>query len=214
MPAAPPGSSGHGHGHAHALPSAESGPPVTSAKLATWLFLASEVMFFTGLIGAYLVLKVSARPFETPEGWQTAFSLPQRHLDKWVALTNTLILIASGWFMVRATVAARDAARLQNNLALSIGLGLLFIGIKAFEWKAHLAHGFTPWANPFFGMYYVMTGMHVLHMVGGLVPMTAALGTSLMGGKVRPQTMELLALYWAFVDVVWIFLFPLLYLVP
>jgi heme/copper-type cytochrome/quinol oxidase subunit 3 len=211
------------HGHGHGAPFQFSGPPVAPAKFGMWLFLSSEIMFFTGLIGAYIVLKISAPALTDDSGVAlrdshgavvTAFSLEQRHLKKGVAFVNTLVLICSSLTMVMALVGVqeRNTAKFRMYLWLTVACALFFLGVKVYEYWDKFAHGNAPWANNFFGIYFTLTGVHALHMVGGVVPFLIILLRSYMGIQPKEQTIELFGLYWHFVDIVWIFLFPLLYL--
>ena len=186
------------HVDAQGFPAGMSGP-----KVAVWWFLASEIMVFGGLITSYIVFRLGGT------GWAEA----SHHLSVTLAALNTLVLLTSSYTVVRAFVAAEqaDAPAFRINLALTILGGLIFLGIKAVEYTIEIRAGFTPDAGIFWSFYYTMTGLHALHVLGGVVVnavILAAAGTSMR----RPHRVELAGLYWHFVDVVWIFLFPLLYL--
>jgi len=114
---------------------------------------------------------------------------------------------------VWAFVAAErgDAAGLRTNLGLTVLGGLIFLGIKAIEYTTEIRAGFTPSAGIFWSFYYTMTGLHALHVLGGVVVNVVVLVAAASSLK-HPHRVELAGLYWHFVDVVWIFLFPLLYL--
>lgn len=186
------------HVDAQGLPAPMSGP-----KVAVWWFLASEIMVFGGLITSYIVFRLGGT------GWAEA----SHHLSVTLAAVNTLVLLTSSYTVVLAFVAAEqaDARAFRTTLALTILGGLIFLGIKAVEYTIEIRAGFTPGAGIFWSFYYTMTGLHALHVLGGVVVnavMLAAAATSMR----RPHRVELAGLYWHFVDVVWIFLFPLLYL--
>ena len=183
---------------AEGLPGGLTGP-----KLAVWWFLASEIMVFGGLIASYLVFRLGGT------GWGAA----SEHLSLTFAAVNTLVLLTSSYTVVRAFVAAErgDLAGLRVNLGLTVLGGLLFLGIKGLEYATEMRAGFTPDAGIFWSFYYTMTGLHGLHVLGGVVLNLVVLVTA-RASLAHVHRVELAGLYWHFVDVVWIFLFPLLYL--
>ncbi len=176
---------------------------ITAGKVGVWWFLASEIMVFGGLITSYIVFRLGG------PGWAEA----SHHLSLTLATVNTLVLLTSSFTVVRAFVAAErgDARALRRHLALTILGGLVFLGIKAIEYAIEIHAGFMPGTGIFWSFYYTMTGLHALHVLGGVVVNGVVLATE--GRHARnPHRVELAGLYWHFVDVVWIFLFPLLYL--
>lgn len=186
------------HAEAQAVPGG-----VPAGKVAVWWFLASEIMVFGGLISSYIVFRLGGA------GWAEA----SHHLSVTLAAVNTVVLLTSSYTVVQAFVAAErgETSRLRLNLALTILGGLVFLGIKAIEYTTEIRAGFTPGAGIFWSFYYGMTGLHGLHVLGGIVVNVVVLATE--GRRLRnPQRVELAGLYWHFVDVVWIFIFPLLYL--
>ncbi len=180
------------------LPLGLSGP-----KIAVWWFLASEIMVFGGLIASYIVFRLGSST------WAEA----SHHLSMTFAAVNTLVLLTSSYTVVRAFVAAErgDATGLRINLGLTVLGGLLFLGLKAVEYTTEIRAGFTPGTGIFWSFYYTMTGLHALHVLGGVVVNAVVLVAAAASLK-HPHRVELAGLYWHFVDVVWIFLFPLLYL--
>lgn len=186
------------HAEAQSLPGGVSGP-----KVAVWWFLASEIMLFGGLIASYLVFRLGG------PGWADA----SHHLSAPLAALNTLVLLTSSYTVVRAFVAAErgDARGLRTNLGLTVLGGLLFLGIKAVEYTTEIRAGFTPSSGIFWSFYYTMTGLHALHVLGGIVVNVVVL-VATASSLEHPHRVELAGLYWHFVDLVWIFLFPLLYL--
>jgi heme/copper-type cytochrome/quinol oxidase subunit 3 len=186
------------HVEAHGLPGG-----VTAGKVGVWWFLASEIMVFGGLIASYIVFRLGGA------GWAES----SHHLSVTLAAVNTLVLLTSSFTVVQAFVAADrgDVRALRGYLALTILGGLLFLGIKSIEYTTEIRAGFTPSAGIFWSFYYTMTGLHGLHVLGGIVVNGVILATAATCVK-NPQRVELAGLYWHFVDVVWIFLFPLLYL--
>ncbi len=192
--------------------------PVTgvySGKLGTWLFLASEVMLFGGLFSAYVLLKVGA-PAEGPAAWPAHGAT---ELSWKIGAFNTLVLIVSSVTMVMAWAALKggDLGKGRMYLAVTIALALLFIVIKLLlEYIPKYQHGLTPDHNNFYALYFTMTGLHALHIIGGVVVIGYFL---LFGHKLwftNPEyytnRIECTGLYWHFVDLVWIFLFPVMYL--
>ena len=190
-------------GHA-AAPTATGIP---NGKLGMWVFLASEVMFFTGLIGAYVVLRLSNPAWPGSDG----------HLIVHIGTINTLVLICSSTTIVMALAAAQRVALplMRRWLLATILLGTLFLTIKGFEYAAKFEHHLFPSTNIFWSCYFVLTGFHALHVIGGIVFNALVLGASRTerAWATWSQRLELAGLYWHFVDIVWIFLFPLLYLI-
>ncbi|HYD48645.1 MAG TPA: cytochrome c oxidase subunit 3 family protein [Terriglobales bacterium] len=193
-----------------------------TVTLGMWLFLVNEIMFFGGLFLVYTVYR-SAFP--------EAFAAASHHLDIQLGTINTAVLIGSSLTMALAVHAAQLGHRgqLQLFLILTIVLGSIFLGIKGVEYshKFHELHvpgalfewhenpGFAGGAELFFGLYFIMTGMHALHMVIGIVILAILVRNSYRGdyGPHYFTPVEMTGLYWHFVDIVWIFLFPLLYLI-
>jgi cytochrome c oxidase subunit 3 len=194
-------------------------PPVRGASpaLGMWVFIASELLFFGGLLTAYGYARVHAG---------SGFVSASRHTDVVLGTLNTAVLLTSSAVIALAAACAehhghrRWTARL---LLATAGLGCVFLAIKGFEWNQEWQEGlfpgpgFTlhePGAQLFFMLYYVMTGLHGVHMICGIVAVLLfARATRARKAWARPDRVEALALYWHFVDIVWIFLYPLLYLV-
>jgi nitric oxide reductase NorE protein len=144
------------------------------------------------------------------------FSVSQRQLDPLTGLASALFLLTSSWCMVEAVHATRRnaerAAALYLNLALL--LGAFFAGNKLIEYSDKIAHGLSPVSNGFFTFYFLITGLHFIHVIGGMVFMghcRMRLSTEL-GSKNFRKKMENVGLFWHFVDVLWLFIFPMLYL--
>lgn len=168
-----------------------------------WWFLSSEVAVFGGLIVTYLLNRL-----RHPE-WGVEAS----HTAPAIGATNTMVLLTSSLAMVLAHKAASqgDGKRAVRWMGLTLLLGLLFLGFKAIEYSREIHHGFVPQRSLFWSFYYLMTGLHGLHVIAGLVAI-ASVASAVHHGK-HFYRVESVGLYWHFVDVVWIFLFPLLYLV-
>lgn len=190
-----------------------------AAKLGMWIFLATEVLFFGGLFLAYTVYR-----FLNPE----TFAAASRHTEVLLGGVNTAVLLVSSTFMALAVRAAQLGRRRDLILLLlaTAALGIGFMVIKGFEYHKdfveHLVPGASflwPEANPraaemFFWLYFAMTGLHAIHVTIGIVVMLV-LAFLARGGRFENgnfMAIEVAGLYWHFVDIVWVFLFPLLYL--
>lgn len=182
-------------------------PGVTTTKFAMWLFLASEVMFFAGLIASYIALRLG-----TPD-WPVAAEL----LNVPLTGVNTFLLICSSVTMVKAFAAIERGNRegLWKFLLLTAALGLVFVGIKAYEWNELLHEHITPITNLFGATYFTLTGFHAAHVLGGVAAIGYVVVRALQGrySEEHHDTVEVLGLYWHFVDIVWIFLFTIIYLI-
>ncbi len=179
---------------------------IPNGKLGMWLFLASEVMLFATLFTTYIVLRISAPSW--PRGWEV--------LNVPLAMLNTFILITSSVTMVMAFAKAfeRKKEAFRIYLGLTILLALCFLVVKGFEYGSKFHHGHFPSTSIFYAIYFTTTGLHGLHIIGGIIFNSYLLLRSgadwdhpLFVGRV-----EYAGLYWHFVDIVWIFLFPALYL--
>lgn len=181
---------------------------MTNSKLGIWMFLASEVMLFGGLFSAYILLRTGVPDW--PHG--------ASHLNIPLATLNTMILITSSVTMVMAwaSIAMKNLGGYKKYMSFTILLGLCFLVVKSFEYGSKFQHHHYPSTDNFYGIYFVITGLHVLHVIGGLVVNTYLLfpGTALWKKDPAQFTgrIEAAGLYWHFVDLVWIFLFPVLYL--
>lgn len=178
---------------------------IPTGKVGVWWFLASEIVLFGGLIGTYLMSRLGGI------GWSEMAA----HLSIPIGTFNTLVLLTSSLTMVLAFQAAEkgDQKGMRTWLLLTVLLGFLFLIIKGFEWGGEIRAGFPPTAGGFWSFYYAMTGLHALHVLGGVVVNFILFLSALMGLlRGREHRVELAGLYWHFVDIVWIFLFPLLYL--
>jgi heme/copper-type cytochrome/quinol oxidase subunit 3 len=181
---------------------------VTNPKLGIWLFLASEVMLFGSLFSAYALLRTGAASWPDQS---TIVSVP-------LATMNTVVLISSSVTMVMAwtSLSAGRLDRYRLYMAVTIALGAAFLVIKAIEYGDKFSHGLVPATSNFLGLYFTMTGLHAVHVVAGLIINAYLLGPGTRmwrSDAVRfTNRVEVAGIYWHFVDVVWIFLFPVLYL--
>jgi len=199
----------------------DMGQQAEASTLGMWVFLVTEIMFFGGLFMAYLVYRHAS-----PMGFQEA----SHHLNLYWGAANTVILIVSSLTMALAVRAAQTSQPARTQvfwLVWTMILGAAFLGIKAIEYTDKFTHHTVPgpffqWdglypkpAEQFYSLYFAMTGLHALHMVIGLGIMAVI---TYMASRKTFDTeyytpVEVAGLYWHFVDIVWIFLFPLLYLI-
>ncbi|MGB6385747.1 MAG: cytochrome c oxidase subunit 3 family protein [Terriglobales bacterium] len=201
-----------------------------AASLGMWLFLVTEIMFFGGMFCAYLIYRLT---------YFNAFAAGSQQLNIWLGATNTGVLIVSSVTVVLAVKAAEAGKRklLVGYLLVTVLLGLTFLVIKGFEYKEKFEKHHVPGstfnftdkfddngkqipveskeAELFFSLYFVMTGMHAIHMIIGC---GLFIGLTVLAWKGHYTSsyftpIENAGLYWHFVDIVWIYLFPLLYLI-
>ena len=181
---------------------------VFNAKLGIWLFLASEVMLFGALFSSYILLRVAAPTW--PHGYE--------HLNIPLALLNTVVLISSSVTMVMswASLMMKDFGKYKRYMGITILCAFIFLIVKSIEYGAKFEHHLFPSTDTFFAIYFTLTGLHGLHVIGGIVVNTYLWGPGSKMWKTEPERftnrVEVAGLYWHFVDLVWIFLFPVLYL--
>lgn len=175
---------------------------IATGKLAIWWLLGSEIVIFGGLLACYLLYR------NKYEYWSEAAA----HTNTLAGAINTFVLLTSSLFAVLAHQAAenKQAEKAFAFLWLTIGGGLQFLIIKSIEWTNEIAHGFTITANTFWSFYYTAAGLHALHVIAGMIAM-GIVSIDVLRRK-NLHRVELVGIYWHFVDVVWIFLFPLLYI--
>ncbi len=188
--------------HARPIATTRSATGIPTARLAVWWILASEVVIFGGLLGAYLMHRLGH-----PE-WADA----AQHTQTWIGAVNTFVLLTSSFTAVLAHQAAEhgDGKKAAKLLLLTIGGALTFLVIKSFEWYTEISHGYTITANTFWSFYYTAAGLHALHVIAGAIIMGFIAFDAYRGRELH--RVEIIGIYWHFVDVVWIFLFPLLYI--
>ena len=191
-----------------------------ASSLGMWVFLVTEILFFGGLFLAYTVYRSQ---------YARAFAEASRHLDITLGTFNTVVLIVSSLTMALAVFSASTGRRraLLVFLIATMVLGGVFLGVKAVEYghkfHDHLVPGphfrfpgpYARQAEIFYSLYFAMTGLHAAHMVVGIGILTVLLLQARKGryGPAYYTPVEVSGLYWHFVDIVWIFLFPLLYLI-
>ena len=189
------------------------------ARVGIWLFLLSEILLFGGMFLLYSMYR-----YKNPADFHAGSS----ELSRFDGTLNTLVLLTSSLTVVVALFSLhvkRNMRRAAFFLAATIGLGLTFLVVKSFEWGAKFEHGLYPGAKflesqphgfiLFFGLYFAMTGLHALHVIIGMVVLSFVLNFVLRK-KITPERINIMengALYWHLVDIIWIFLFPLFYLI-
>ena len=175
---------------------------VPTGRLAVWWLLASEIFIFGGLITCFVLFKLNGTP-----GFEDASltSVTAGAINTFVLLTSSLSVV-----LAHAAIEKGDQNKSFTYILYTIGFGLVFLIIKTYEYTGKILHGHTITDNLFWSFYYTMTGLHALHVIGGMVIM-ALISFDIRKGH-NFQRVELVGIYWHFVDLVWIFLFPLLYI--
>jgi heme/copper-type cytochrome/quinol oxidase subunit 3 len=186
----------------------EAGTGVYNEKVAMWVFLGSEVMFFTALIGTYIILRAAH-----PEAW----AAPGKTLNVPITAVNTFLLICSSVTMVKAFAAAQDDDQrmLCRWLVATVLIGATFVGVQAYEYTHLIEKGFVPSEGLYGSTFYTMTGFHGFHVTIGVLCMSFVTWRAFRG-KYSAQDhrgVEVVGLYWHFVDLVWILLFTIVYLI-
>lgn len=176
---------------------------IASPKLGMWLFLSGEIVLFGGVIMSIVMFRLSFPLWEEES----------THTNTLIGSLNTFNLLTSSMLVALAHKMAHTGRHGMAKLCLlgTLLFALLFLGLKAIEWTIEIRHGFTIFEGPFWQFYYAATGLHALHVVVGVIAFAVIL--IMYMGKWRPGfTLENAALYWHFVDIVWLFLWPLFYL--
>jgi cytochrome c oxidase subunit 3 len=189
------------------------------ARIGMWLFLLSEILLFGGLFLLYAVYRAK-HPGD--------FHAASLELSKFDGTLNTAILLTSSLTAVIAVFSLQELNKPKRTiffLGATIAFGLAFLVVKAFEWTAKFEHGLYPNADVlmkrpsgeilYFGLYFTMTGLHALHVIIGMVVLSVILAFVVRGKATqeRSAALENAGLYWHLVDIIWIFLFPLFYLI-
>jgi cytochrome c oxidase subunit 3 len=190
-----------------------------ASKIGMWLFIFTELLLFGVLFVIYAVYRYMNH---------SAFAMAAEELDVFVGAVNTIILLISSMTIAMSTTALQKKNRSFTLLLLgtTLVLGLVFMVNKYFEWGGKFGHGIFPGSEYlienfsqgeilYFGLYFIMTGLHALHIIIGLVLISVVMW-KVYTGKVhadRPVLLENSGLYWHLVDLIWIFLFPLFYLI-
>jgi len=175
---------------------------IPSGRLAVWLLLSGEIVIFGGLVTAYMLQRLS----------NLDWAESAHHTNTYIGAFNAVVLLTSDLFVVMAHAAAqkKDKDNAVKFINLTILLGLLFLAVKTFEYSSEISHGLTPVAGVFWTYYYLITGIHASHIVAGVL---ALFFVSLNVKKGQHfQRVEYAGIYWHFVDMVWLIVFPLLYI--
>jgi cytochrome c oxidase subunit 3 len=190
----------------------------TGAKMGMWIFLFTEVLFFGGLFLLYSVFRAK---------YTLDFHNSAAELDLFLGTANTAILLTSSMSMALSIALVRKDRKVASIICQSVTiiLGMIFLADKYIEWSAHIGHGIYPDSPQllqlsrgkiiFFSLYYVMTGLHGLHVLLGVCVILGMLILTVREKITREDFVKLenTGLYWHFVDIVWIYLFPLFYLI-
>jgi len=187
---------------ARPIATTRSAAGLPTGRLAVWWVVASEVVIFGGLLASYVMHRLA----------HDAWAAQAAHTNMWIGAFNTWVLLTSSLCAVLAHKAAEagDGRKAAKLIGLTMLGGITFIIVKAFEWTNEIHHGFTITSSTFWSFYYTAAGLHGLHVIAGVVIM----GIVAMDARrnLELHRVELIGIYWHFVDIVWIFLFPLLYI--
>ncbi|MFB2530595.1 cytochrome c oxidase subunit 3 [Paracoccus sp. p4-l81] len=170
-------------------------------EVMIWVLIVSELLVFGAGLAAFLGVRLT-----DPAG----FAAAQDTLHRAGAGVNTVVLVTSGLFAALAVRAAQAMARGRARLWLGLAavLGLVFLGLKTVEFLDHAAHGISTETHPFFTFYYLLTGFHAAHVLAGVLLL------ALVAIRAAPAPVEVAAAFWHMVDLVWVILFPVIYLLP
>jgi nitric oxide reductase NorE protein len=185
-----------------------AGPEYPPGTDGLWTFVFIDMLVFLMIFLTFMGDRL---------GKPALYAASQQHLNEYFGLANTLILITSSWMVVEAVQAARtpDGRRCSRYLSYALLLGMVFIGNKVVEYTLEIRSGVTPVTNPFYSYYFFITFVHLMHVIAGVIAI------ALFRTRVRAaagafdfqKRLENVGLFWHFVDVLWVFIFPLLYLV-
>ncbi|MDD9944409.1 MAG: cytochrome c oxidase subunit 3 [Myxococcales bacterium] len=175
---------------------------IPTGRLAVWWLLASEIVIFGGVLASYIIHRIGH-----PE-----FGDYAAHTNQHIGFFNTCVLLISSYFAVRAHHCAEtgDGKGAAKWLYYTVGGAVMFLCVKSVEWTIEISHGYTITANAFWSFYYTAAGIHASHVIAGAIVMLWVASYAKKGKEL--QRVEYVGLYWHFVDLVWIFLFPLLYI--
>lgn len=173
-----------------------------TGRLAVWWLIASEIVIFGGILGSYIMHRLGH-----PE-----FGDYAAHTNTWIGAFNTFVLLTSSLTAVLAHASAEkgDGEKAFRFLMMTIGGAATFVCVKSVEWTIEITEGMTITSNAFWSFYYTAAGLHAMHVIAGAIIMAFVAFDARKGKEL--QRVELVGIYWHFVDVVWIFLFPLLYI--
>jgi heme/copper-type cytochrome/quinol oxidase subunit 3 len=187
---------------ARPIATTRSAAGIATGKLAVWWLIASEIVIFGGLLASYIMHRLA----------HDAWSEHSAATNTAIGATNTFVLLTSSLFAVLAHQAAEhgDGKKAARFLWYTIGGAFTFLGVKAYEWTTEIMHGYTITSSTFWSFYYTAAGLHALHVIAGAIVMMFVAASARRNEELH--RVELAGIYWHFVDIVWIFLFPLLYI--
>ena len=187
---------------ARPIATTRSAAGLSTGKLAVWWVIVSEVVIFGGLLSSYIMHRLA----------HDAWAVQAAHTNMWIGAFNTWVLLTSSLCAVLAHKAAEagDGPKAAKLIGYTMLGGLTFICVKAVEWTNEIQHGFTITSSTFWSFYYTAAGLHALHVIAGVVIMGIVAWDARR--NLELHRVELIGIYWHFVDIVWIFLFPLLYI--
>ena len=187
---------------ARPIATTRSAAGLPTGRLAVWWVVVSEIVIFGGLLGSYIMYRLA----------HDAFAEQAAHTNMWIGAFNTLVLLSSSLTAVLAHQAAEagDGRKAARLIWATIGGAFTFLIVKSFEWTSEIQHGFTITSSTFWSFYYTAAGLHALHVLAGAIIMMFVAAEAKK--NLELHRVELIGIYWHFVDVVWIFLFPLLYI--
>ncbi len=173
-----------------------------TGRLAVWWVIASEIVIFGGILGSYIMHRLGH-----PEWAHQSI-----HTNTWIGAFNTFVLLTSSLCAVLAHAEAekKNGPGAARYLMFTTLGGLTFLIVKSIEWTNEIRHGYTITSNTFWSFYYTAAGLHGLHVLAGMIIMLIVAADARKNQEL--QRVENIGIYWHFVDVVWIFLFPLLYI--
>ena len=188
--------------YARPIATTRSAAGMPTGRLAVWWVIASEIVIFGGLLASYIMHRLA----------HDAWTAQAAHTNMWIGAFNTLVLLTSSLSAVLAHKAAEegDGPRAAKLLYATIFGGVLFLSVKAFEWTTEITAGYTLQSSTFWSFYYTAAGLHASHVLAGIIILGIVANTARK--NLELHRVELIGLYWHFVDVIWIFLFPLLYI--
>jgi heme/copper-type cytochrome/quinol oxidase subunit 3 len=187
---------------ARPIATTRSAAGMPTARLAVWWVIASEIVIFGGLLASYVMHRLA----------HDAWTAQAAHTNTWIGAFNTLVLLTSSYFAVLGHKAAEegDGPKAARMLWLTFLGGATFLIVKAFEWTSEIRAGFTITSSTFWSFYYTAAGLHAMHVLAGIFIMALVARDAVRGRELH--RVEIIGIYWHFVDIVWIFLFPLLYI--
>jgi heme/copper-type cytochrome/quinol oxidase subunit 3 len=195
-------------GNALGAPEAHTSTGLDNVKVGMWAFLGSECLFFGALISAYLLFRRNTEPGPTPG---EIYDIPFTSVSSFVLLMSSLTMV-----LALAAIQRGDHGQTRVWLLATAMLGATFIGGQIYEFTTFVEEGLTLKVSPFGSAFFVLTGFHGAHVTVGIVMLLTLFGMSL-GGRLpseRSRAVEMVGLYWHFVDIVWIVIFTLVYLIP